>query len=368
MSLVETPCRVETLKLAAFDLGPDPSLLLDDQARLIAANEAAETLFGQSLAVLARSGLRAALPSGSPLLMLVARCTERSGLIRERGVEVELFGQAPFVADAAVLSLGPEVLLLTLTLSHTTPAAERAAEGLQSVAGLGRMLAHEIKNPLAGIRGAAQLIKSGLSAADTPLAQVIVDETERIRRLVDRMETFAQGATPARAPVNIHRVLDHVRALTANGVADGLTIRENYDPSLPPAFAEEDQLIQIFLNLLKNAAEAAHGRRDGRGEITIATAFRHGARARSETGIPVQAAPLEVKVIDNGPGVPAAIRDHLFEPFVTTKDFGTGLGLALVAKLVAAHDGQVDFDSRPGRTEFRVMLPIAPQRLLEGAL
>jgi two-component system nitrogen regulation sensor histidine kinase GlnL len=368
MSRVDVLSRIEALKLAAFDLGPDPALLLDDTAHLIAANEAAETLFGQSLAQLARGGLKSALPKGSPLLTLVARCTARSGLIRERGVEVELLGHPAFVADAAVLRVGPDALLLTLAPSHATPAAERAAEGLQSVAGLGRMLAHEIKNPLAGIRGAAQLLKSGVSAADMPLAQLIVDETERIRRLVDRMEAFAQGAAPARAPVNIHRVLDRVRALAANGVADGLAIREHYDPSLPPAFAEEDQLIQVFLNLMKNAAEAAHARGDGRGEITIATAFRHGARARSETGIPVQAAPLEIRVIDNGPGVPPVIRDHLFEPFVTTKDHGTGLGLALVAKLVAAHDGQVDFDSRPGRTEFRVMLPIAPQRILEGAI
>jgi two-component system, NtrC family, nitrogen regulation sensor histidine kinase GlnL len=368
MSPAEIRSLIETLKLAAFDLAPDPALLLDEETHLIAANDAAEIQFGQSLALLSRGGLKSALPKGAPLLTLVARCAAGGGPVRERGLQIEVLGHAHFVADAAVLKLGPGALLLTLAHGHATPAAERAVEGLQSVAGLGRMLAHEIKNPLAGIRGAAQLLKTGLAAADLPLAQLIVDETERIRRLVDRMEVFAQGAAPAREPVNIHRVLDRVRALTANGVAEGLAIRERYDPSLPPAFAEEDQLIQIFLNLLKNAAEAAHARGDGAGEITIATAFRHGARARSEAGIPVQAAPLEIRVIDNGPGVPAAVRDHLFEPFVTTKDHGTGLGLALVAKLVAAHDGQVDFDSRPGRTEFRVMLPIAPQRLLERAL
>ena len=357
---------LDALKLAAFDLGPDPTLLLNEKGGLLAANEAAETLFGQGLALLAREGLAGGLPIGSPLLTLVARCLPQSGLVRERGLHIELFGHASFVADAAALRLGEDVLLLTLSIAHAMPASERAAEGLQSVVGLGRILAHEIKNPLAGIRGAAQLLKSGLAAADIPLAELIVDETERIRRLIDRMEAFADGAAPNRTQVNIHRVLDRVRALTANGVADGLTIREIYDPSLPPAFAEEDQLIQVFLNLMKNAAEAARARGDGRGEITISTAYRHGARARSEAGIPVQAAPLEIKVIDNGPGVPASIRDHLFEPFVTTKDYGTGLGLALVAKLVAGHDGLVDFESAPGRTEFRVLLPTAPSRVLEG--
>ena len=230
-------------------------------------------------------------------------------------------------------------------------------DAVRSVVGLAAMLAHEIKNPLSGIRGAAQLLEQSAPEDDIPLARLIRDETDRIVELVNRVDVFGDERPVKRDPVNIHVVLDRVKLLAKSGVARKVTFFEEYDPSLPAISGDNDQLVQVFFNLVKNAAESLE--RTSNPEIRLSTAFRPGIRI-AVAGVRERISlPLEIVIEDNGPGISNDVLPNLFDPFVTTKPNGSGLGLPLVDKLVADHGGIIDTDSQPGKTRFKILLPVA---------
>ncbi|MEM8536993.1 MAG: ATP-binding protein, partial [Pseudomonadota bacterium] len=226
----------------------------------------------------------------------------------------------------------------------------------KSAIGMAEMLAHEIKNPLAGITGAAQLLSMNLSGDDLELTDLIVAETRRIVKLLEQVEQFGNLRAPVLKPVNIHDLLDRARQSASVGFGAHMLFVEEYDPSLPPTMADADQLLQVFLNLLKNASEACKEA----GTIRLRTFYDTSLRVRRSDGSQARL-PLQVEIIDDGPGLPPDIADDIFEPFVSGKENGTGLGLALVSKLIGDAGGWISVDSAPGRTLFRISLPVAPK-------
>lgn len=337
-----------------------PVLALDETGAVRYVNAAAEQLFDSGAAHLCGVLLKDLVPPDSPVFSLIEQALDDGAAVSEYGVTLDtprtgnrtVTMQATPLAEAlgwVVVSLHEQSIALKIGQQLTHRGAAR------SVTAMAAILAHEVKNPLSGIRGAAQLLEQNASADDQTLTRLICDEADRIVALVDRMEVFADERPLEREAVNIHRVLEHVRRIAENGFAQHIRFIELYDPSLPPVFGNRDQLIQVFLNLVKNAAEAAPA--EG-GEIVLSTAYQHGVRLAVPGSDSRMHLPLVVGVQDNGQGIPEDLRPHLFDPFVTTKATGTGLGLALVAKIIGDHGGIIEFDTQPRRTVFKVMLPM----------
>jgi two-component system, NtrC family, nitrogen regulation sensor histidine kinase GlnL len=349
-----------TVVLAALAL---PVIVIDRNGQIRFVNPAAEQFLGSSAAALYGSALADFVAPHSALLSLVDSVWRVGNTISEHDMLLE----GPRLAIRSVTIqgalIGEEAEMLVLTL-HERSVAEMMDRHLthrsaaRSITGIAAMLAHEVKNPLSGIRGAAQLLEQDADPAGRELTQLICDETDRIVALVDRMEAFSDHPPIEREAFNIHKVLERVRKAAQSGFARHCRIIEEYDPSLPAVLGNRDLLVQVFLNLVKNAAEALP---QGDGEIILTTAYRHGLRLTGPGGEGRQHLPLMVSVTDNGGGIPEHLRPNLFEPFVTTKHTGTGLGLALVAKVIGDHGGVIEFDSQPRRTVFRVFLPVVAQ-------
>jgi two-component system nitrogen regulation sensor histidine kinase GlnL len=353
------PANVALAPGLALNALPAPVLMVDAENRFRLVNNAAEQFFRASAASLIGRSLTDFLTADSPLLALAAQVRSSGAGASEYDVTVDGARIGTHLVSIDIVPVVEMDGCLTIALHQRSIAGKIDRQlthrgAARSVTAMAALLAHELKNPLSGIRGAAQLLERDAAPDDAELARLICEETDRIVGLIDRMEMFTDGRPIERSGVNIHRVLEHVRRLAQSGFAAGCRFVEYYDPSLPPVLGNRNMLIQLFLNLVKNAAEAAG---PGEGVITMTTRYQHGVRMAAPGGDVRLQLPLVVTVEDNGAGIPEDLQPHLFDPFVTTKLGGKGLGLALVAKIVGDHGGVIEFTTEPRRTVFTVMLP-----------
>ena len=337
------------LPYAVFVIGPE--------GRIEEVNAAAEMLFNQSESHLVGRSL-------AETVDLPARFIEAVDTpFAAHDIELTLARGEKVRIDVTGTPLPDPPGWRLMTFSGGTPAHRmeqtRLARADRSAEHVAAILAHEIKNPLSGVRGAAQLLEGQQrSKKAQALTTVIRTEVDRIAALIDQMQGFTDTRAIPCAPQNIYAVLDHVTSLFASGIGQDVVIRTDYDPSLPDVLVNRDALIQVLLNLLKNAAEAIDS---ADGKIRLTTAYRHGVSVVLDGGGARVALPIEVCVIDNGRGPPADLIDNLFAPFVTSKASGRGLGLALSDRLMRNMGGLIQFsrEEAPPRTIFRLLLPRA---------
>jgi two-component system, NtrC family, nitrogen regulation sensor histidine kinase GlnL len=350
-----------------LDAMPMPLMGLTEKNTITFANSATEQFLGLGRERLRGRALADLLPPGSPLIQVLEHTRAKGGSVTEYGLDLPIGkGRAEQIADiyAAPMADGSGGIMLIIQPRAMMDKMTRHLthrDSARSVGAMASMLAHEIKNPLSGIRGAAQLMEASLPEAEKPLSHLIRSEVDRIVRLVERFEIFSDGRPLPMSAVNIYEVLDHVIRLASSGFAQDVAFKTDYDPSLPPIQGNRDKLVQAILNLVKNAAEAFGENREN-AKITLTTAFRPGVSVLVPNSARRVALPFEVCIIDNGPGIPEHLMPHLFEPFVTSKASGTGLGLALVAKVISDHGGVVECERHKGQTIFRLLLPIHQER------
>lgn len=343
---------------------PVPALLLTSDDMIVDSNPAAESFLNLSAKALTGAPVWDKVMINAEIETAYIRARTNNSSLFVNDVDVGSGERAPMQCNIQfaplqgtdgkmLMMISPREIASRMTVNTSSGKAAKSAIGMAE------MLAHEIKNPLAGITGAAQLLSMNLSNEDQEMTDLIVDECRRIVKLLEQVEQFGNLRPPLLKPINLHDILDRARQSASVGFGAHMMFIEDYDPSLPQTLADADQLLQVFLNLLKNASEAGA---DG-GAIRLHTFYDASLRVRRLDGTHARL-PLQVEIIDDGPGLPPDIANDVFEPFVSGRENGTGLGLALVSKLIGDIGGWISVDSVPGRTVFRISLPLAPKETL----
>lgn len=342
----------------------DAILTIDGENNFTFANVAAEQLIGISFPILRRKKIQDIVAYDSPLMSLIDQARMKNAVISEYDVNIgnPKIGDLKIDFHVSKLSGDPDTLddgslliqLQQRTIAQKINLQKTSRNATRSVSGMAAMLAHEIKNPLSGIKGSAQILSKAVDGDDKTFTDLICEEVDRICNLVDRMEVFTDHRVIDKKELNIHAILEHVIKLAKNGFGKHVHFVELYDPSLPKTIGDKNALIQVFLNLIKNACEAVPLKG---GHVSVTTSYRQGVRIAAPNKNEILDLPLEICIIDNGLGIPDEIKSDIFDPFVTTKNGGTGLGLSLVAKIIADHGGLIECESELGKTIFRILLP-----------
>ena len=336
------------------DLIPLAILQIDKRRNIMSANIEAQIILGHSLASLQGHNLSEFVYHDSPLFELLDRVTSEEGDISSHGLTIA--GPSAVRGKLYDIRLRPGPngsIILAIAEALVRDPSDSAA----GISGFGRILGHEVKNPLAGISGAAQLLLRNATDDEVPLLEIIKSEASRIERLVSRLSAFELFSAPRRDRFNIHQLLDKI--LIAEEAAHGgkIALKRAYDPSLPEILGDEDHLHEAFQNIVRNAAEAA-SETAGQGQVTLQTAFETGFAFSSKRNARRLQRAIRITIEDNGKGISSETRDQMFDMFSSTKAGGRGLGLSVVSEVVAAHEGRIKVESKPGQTKFSVFLPM----------
>tara|TARA_B100000686_G_scaffold82559_1_gene89191 strand:+ start:232 stop:1311 length:1080 start_codon:yes stop_codon:yes gene_type:complete len=332
---------------------PSAILLIDKDYNISFINYAAEVLLGESSKTILNNNLQTFLALDNQLFSLIDQVNKQKYNATQFDITINDFNKRNFIVDVEAGIYDIDHIILCFHKRAFAEQIDRSIvyKNIHSVSGLSSLMAHEIKNPLSGIKGAAQLLNDVVDGEDKDLTSLIIDEVDRIGELVNRVNSISDNSIVKRTSVNIHDVLQRVNKIAKNSFAVNCNIIELYDPSLPDIYGDINSLIQVFLNLVKNAAEAKPD-----GDITIQTGYRHGFNIKVSGSNNKLKLPIYVHVKDDGPGIPDTIKNHLFEPFVSSKHRGSGLGLSIVSSIIEEHGGIIEVNSAKN-TIFTVLFP-----------